>query len=246
MKDYFSGHAKLYAAFRPTYPPALYDFIFTYVTHKNCVWDCATGNGQVAQYLSGHFNQVYATDISAQQLEQAHQAANIAYRVSPAEKTPFPSRQFDLITVGQALHWFDHDAFYKEVRRVGRPGAILAAWGYGLLSITPEIDGVLQHFYHHVVGPYWDNARKLVDDGYQTIPFPFEEIDSPRFFIAVDWNLEQLAGYLESWSSTQKYIHIHQHNPVSELVTRLKPGWPPHAVKAVSFPVFMRMGRVKK
>src|SRR4051812_9215876 len=129
MKDFFSGHAKLYATFRPDYPEELYQFIFAHLSQKSTAWDCATGNGQVAQYLSKHFAKVYATDISHQQLESAHRADNIFYSVSPAEKTPFHDDQFDLITVGQALHWFNLNEFYTEVKRIGKNNSLLAGWG---------------------------------------------------------------------------------------------------------------------
>ena len=71
MKDFFSSQSKVYAAFRPTYPKELYQFIFRHLTEKKVAWDCATGNGQVAQYLASYFNEVYATDISQQQLDHA-------------------------------------------------------------------------------------------------------------------------------------------------------------------------------
>lgn len=129
-KDFFSGHSKIYAAFRPTYPEELYQFIFKHLKHKTKAWDCATGNGQVAQYLSKHFDNVYATDMSQQQLDHAFPAPNIHYSVCKAEKTLFEDQQFDLITVGQALHWLELDSFYKEVKRTGKPGSLLAVWGY--------------------------------------------------------------------------------------------------------------------
>lgn len=245
-KDFFSGHSKIYATFRPVYPVDLYDFIFQHLEKRSVAWDCATGNGQVAQYLSKIFTKVFATDISQQQLDNAYQADNIVYSVSGAEKTSFQDDTFDLITVGQAIHWFDRDAFYKEAKRVGRAGSLLAVWGYSVLSISPEIDPHLLNFYKNIVGPYWDSARKLVDEEYKTIAFPFEEIPSPKFFIKVSWTLEHLAGYLETWSATQKFMQQHKSNPVPELIHAIEQHWKKDDVKTVSFPVFMRLGRITK
>ena len=163
MKDFFSSQSKVYAAFRPTYPKELYQFIFQHLREKNTAWDCATGNGQVAQYLSPHFKEVYATDISQQQLDHAVKRKNIFYSKSQAEKTIFRDNQFDLITVAQALHWFDQAVFFDEAKRVGKPGAILAVWGYAMLYIEPVIDSLILEFYNDVVGPYWDVARRLVE-----------------------------------------------------------------------------------
>jgi SAM-dependent methyltransferase len=243
-KDYFSGHSKVYAAFRPSYPEELYAFTFSHLENKNQAWDCATGNGQVAQYLARHFQKVYATDISKQQLDHAVKLNNIIYSVSPAEETAFADHEFDLITVGQALHWLDQEKFYKEVKRVGKPGGLLALWGYALLYIEPEIDEIVLNFYSQTVGEYWDQARRLVEQQYKTISFPFEEIPSPSFSIDVAWTLDHLQGYLESWSATQKFMKENNHNPVPSIIGKLAEYWNNEEVKKVSFPVFMRLGKI--
>ena len=245
MKDYFSTQSKAYAAFRPTYPKELYDFIFSQVEEKKSAWDCATGNGQVAQYLSYYFERVYATDISQQQLDHASKGSDIFYNVSPAEKTSFNDNQFDLITVAQALHWFDRDRFYAEAKRVGKPGSLLAVWGYALLYIEPAIDEMIMHFYDNIVGPYWDDARKLVEQEYRSISFPFEQIQTPAFSIKVQWTIDQLAGYFTSWSATQKFIKEKGFDPVPPFITSLRKQWS-NGAKTVSFPIFTRLGRIEK
>ncbi len=244
MKDLFSKQASAYAAFRPTYPKELYDFILNYVNGREIVWDCATGNGQVARDLAPYFQKVIATDSSAQQIENAVTAQNIEYSVSPAEKTSFPDSTFDLITVGQAIHWFNFSEFYKEVIRVAKPEAILAVWGYGLLKINPMIDKVISDFYVNIIGPYWDAERKLVDNHYSTIPFPFREIQTPEFSFSFEWSLEELEGYLTTWSSVQKYISKKEVNPVIPLIAKIKPIWVEEK-PAINFPLFLRCGRIK-
>jgi ubiquinone/menaquinone biosynthesis C-methylase UbiE len=244
MKDYFSSQSKAYAAFRPRYPEELYRFIFNHLHDRSAAWDCATGNGQVAQALAPHFKTVYATDISEKQIEHAFPAPNIHYAVGKAEHTTFSDHQFDLITVAQALHWINTEAFYKEVNRVGKPGSILAVWGYALLSVTPEVDKLFMGFYQHTVGPYWDAARRLVENGYQTIPFPFEPIPAPKFQLKVEWTMDQFAGYLSSWSATQKYIRVRGQDPVIPFTRTLQRFWNPDEVKPVTFPIFMKVGRV--
>lgn len=243
MKDLFSTQAKQYAAFRPVYPEALYSFILQHVKEKGTAWDCATGNGQVAQVLAAHFERVYGTDISQQQLDHAGRAANIVYTISPAEQTAFANQQFDLITVGQALHWFDLDRFYAEVNRVGKPGALLAIWGYALLYIAPGIDDAISDFYENTVGPYWDNARRLVENQYTTLPFPFERIAAPPLTIEVTWTLEHLSGYFSSWSATQKFIKDKGHDPVPAFIERLAVLWG-EGERVVKFPVFMLTGKI--
>lgn len=241
--DLFSGHADLYAQYRIDYPPELYDFLLSITGGRQQAWDCATGNGQVASVLSAHFDQVNATDISAQQLEKAVQNANITYTVCSAEQTPFPDQFFDIITVAQALHWFDTDAFHREVRRVAKPGAVLAEWGYGNAQIDPVIDPVFYHFYEIIIGPYWDSKRKLVDEGYASIPFPFDEAVHQNFTIRRNWDLDRFLNYLRTWSSVQKYIRQHGNDPVLWMADQLKTIWGV-GEREVRFPVFLRAGKV--
>jgi len=245
MKDYFSTQSREYATFRPVYPEALYNFIFEHVSHKMTAWDCATGNGQVAWYLAKHFEKVYATDISQSQLDYALLAPNISYARIAAEKTNFKDNQFDLITVAQALHWFDHEAFYREAMRVGKPGALLAVWGYGLLKIDPILDVLIWDFYETIVGPYWDEARKLVEREYRSLSIPFQEIKAPTFSILSHWTPVQLSGYLSSWSATQTYKEKNGRDPVPPFMSSIQKHWP-EGERKISFPIFSRMGFLVK
>ncbi|MFM9836935.1 MAG: class I SAM-dependent methyltransferase [Cyclobacteriaceae bacterium] len=242
-KNLFSQHSKEYAAFRPTYPKELYDFILRHVKNFDVAWDCATGNGQAAKELALRFKQVQATDISAKQIENATKRNNIFYSVGQAEKALFADNSFDLITVAQAIHWINFDLFYPEVVRVAKPNAVLAVWGYSLLSIDPIIDEVLTDFYVHVLGPYWDKERRFIDEKYQTIPFPFAEIKSPSFEMNFEWTLAELAGYINTWSAVQKFIQLNQSNPVDELINSIQPHWESER-KLVTFPLFMRLGKI--
>lgn len=242
-KDRFSGHSKQYAAFRPTYPQALYDFVMKHVEVHETAWDCACGNGQVAKDLSTHFTKIFATDHSAKQIENAVQKSNITYSVQPAEHTSFADHQFDLITVGQALHWFNIPAFFTEARRVSKPGGIVAVWGYSLLSVSPEIDPLINNFYTGIIGPYWDKERKLVDEQYASVSFPFKKIEVPPFEFSFEWTVDEISGYISTWSSVQKYIKENHADPVASLTDALRPLWGDNR-KKVSFPLFVLMGRV--
>ena len=243
-RDYFSGHAPDYATFRPVYPDSLFQFICSKVSSREHVWDCATGNGQAARSLVKYFKKVYATDISATQLQHAPAAGNINYSIQPAEKTSFPDNHFDLITVAQALHWFNLPDFYNEVIRTARPDAWIAAWGYSLMTVEPEIDALIKHFYRHVVGSCWDQARRHVETAYRDLPFPFGEIEVPEFHIQVKWTLDECRGYLNTWSAVQKFRQINGYNPTDELIEKLSRLWQERL--AVTFPIFMRMGSVPK
>jgi len=241
-KDLFSNHANQYASFRPTYPRELYDYIFSHVRNFGTAWDAGTGNGQVARDLSKQFDKVIASDISVNQLENAYQANNIFY-FQTGETIPFSSPRFDLVCAAQAIHWFDREKFYTEVKRVAKPNALIAVWGYGLLRVNQEIDSLINDFYRNIIGPYWDKERKLVDEEYKTISFPFSEIEVPRFAFSFPWTLAGFQGYLTTWSSVQKYIREKNSNPVENLVAQIQPLWKLEKLE-VTFPLFLRLGTV--
>ena len=167
FQDHFSKRSGTYAKYRPDYPQALYEFILAHVKETELAWDCATGNGQVAVALARHFKKVIATDASQNQIAHAIPHPRVEYRVSAAEDSGLNDHGTDLITVAQALHWFDFDAFYKEVKRVGKPGSLIAVWTYGLLTTETEADQVIQHFYYDIIGKYWPPERQYVDQKYE-------------------------------------------------------------------------------
>ncbi|WP_205510819.1 class I SAM-dependent methyltransferase [Longitalea arenae] len=246
-KDLFSNQASLYAQYRPGYPRELYEYIVQHVKEKQRAWDCATGNGQAAVELAGHFGQVLATDISEKQLQQAQRHEKITYSVSSAEKTPFADNSFDCITVAQAYHWFRFEEFGREVRRVARPGAVIAVWGYSLVVSENEgLNTMINSFYREKVGAYWDKERTYIDDHYTTVPFPYEPLPSKEFQIQVRWTQQQLVGYLNTWSSVQHFIKANGYNPVDKLAVALAQLWPDKITSNFYFPLFLKLGRITK
>lgn len=243
MKDNFSHASDKYQKFRPTYPIAVFDFIFSLISEKQYAWDCGTGNGQIAVELATHFKKVAATDISEAQIRNAVQANNIFYGVQPAEKTNFADRSFDLITVGQAIHWFDFGLFYSEVKRLLKPAGILVLIGYGLIQADEEINQMIRKLYVDIVGPYWDNERKYIDEHYQSIPFPFEEIPSPQIYNELKWSRDQFIGYLETWSAVKHFQQQHNQNPIELIKAELFQLWEKDEIKSIRFPILLRVGK---
>lgn len=242
--DNFSSGAADYALYRPGSPDGIFDFLYEQVSDHNTAWDCGTGNGQVAIRLSDKFNQVYATDISSAQLALAEHRHNVTYLQERAEQTSLADNSVDLITIAQAIHWFDFDNFYKEVRRVARPGALIAAWTYSLFSMTPEIDKVIAHFYWDITRNYWDKERAHIDAGYSTIPFPFREIKAPELQIIKSYTLDQLIGYLRTWSGMQHYIKQEKKDPIDLIIADLKNAWGSDTYHEIRWPVHVRAGRI--
>ncbi|MGD8371764.1 MAG: class I SAM-dependent methyltransferase [Syntrophobacterales bacterium] len=245
FKDYFSKQASEYTRYRPHYPGPLFQYLAELTIEHQLAWDCATGSGQAALGLTPYFDEIIATDASEKQITNAIAHRKITYLVSPAERTEIDSNAIDLIAVAQALHWFALDKFYGEVKRVLKTGGVIAAWSYGLLRISPPVDELLDKFYVDVVGPFWPPERKLVDDGYRSIPFPFQEFTSPAFSMEANWSLDHLLGYLGTWSSIQKFKEQNKANPLKGFARDLKQVWGrPEDEKRVRWPINMRVGRV--
>jgi SAM-dependent methyltransferase len=205
-KNTFALKSDAYAFARPRYPASLYEWLVRNVARRERAWDCATGNGQAAVDLAAHFEQVFATDVSQEQIAQQLTADNVTYSVQPAEKTTFADASFDLVTVAQALHWFDFRAFWPEVARVSRPGALFCAWGYAWFECEPDVDADVVRPFRDLIAPFWAPNNKLLWDGYQQrdIAFPMERLTTPPFAIEVRWTVPQLIAYMQTWSSYKR------------------------------------------
>ncbi|MFA3782182.1 methyltransferase domain-containing protein [Melioribacteraceae bacterium 4301-Me] len=252
FKDYFSKQANIYSVNRPTYPRELFEYLASITPSKKIALDCATGNGQAAVSLAEFFESVKAIDASQKQLQNAKARPNVEYKLSTAEKTDFPNDYFDLITVAQALHWFDIEKFFNEAKRILKPNGIIAIFIYTNFISDSKIEHIIDNFYNNIVGKYWPPERKHVDTRYESIPFPFdmsnefEEIRPPSFIIKTHWNCEQLFGYLESWSATQIYKEKNNLNPIDLIKDEVYKVWdPPEAEKELTWPLYLKIG-IKK
>ena len=223
----FATVAREYASFRPGYPPALFGWLAGAAPALDAVWDAGCGSGQASIALAGHFAQVHATDVAPEQIAAAQAHPRVRYAVAPAERSGLPDASVDLVTVAQALHWFDVDAFYAEARRVARPRAALVVWTYPRPRfVAAEFDARFEDFYSNVVGPYWPPERRHVDVQYASLPFPFAPLHAPPFGLTLDWTLPQVLGYVSSWSATARYKKENGSDPVPLLAASLGEIWP--------------------
>ncbi|WP_158617444.1 class I SAM-dependent methyltransferase [Legionella sp. km772] len=247
--NHFNQQSDQYSLCRPDYPEALFDYLATQVDANAQVWDCGTGNGQAAKALASRFQQIFATDINAGQLEVATRMANIEYYCCPADKTPLKPGTINLITVAQALHWFNFDDFYEEVRRVSAENALFFAWCYSLGYFNePAIDEPIRHLYYEILGKhYWPRERFYIDEEYKTIPCPFIREATPSFSIEKGFNLPQLMGYLATWSAVKEYQKHQNHNPLDLIATQLATAWgEPSHERLIHWPLHCLSARVNK
>lgn len=243
FKDNFSDVADGYRRNRPSYPDELFSWLASIAPKRDLAWDCACGSGQASVGLAAHFSRVCATDASARQIENAEPRPNIAYNVAPAERTPFGDDMFDLVLVAQAVHWFDCEAFFAEVRRVGRMGGVVALAAYELHRVTLEVDAVTDAFYEPVLGPYWRPERRHIQSGYRDIPFPFEEIVAPDLHMTAEWTADDCIGFLGTWSSVSRCRAETGKDPLEDFIGPLREAWG-EGRKAVRWPLILRAGRI--
>lgn len=242
FKDHFSHSSKNYAKYRPGYPSGLFDFIISECSKTESCWDVGCGNGQASVELAKHFDQVLATDASQEQIKAAQLRDNITYLTAPAENCPSEDHSFDLVTVAQAIHWFDFDQFFEEVRRATRPGGLLAFWTYDLHKVDDQIDEVIYDFYENTVGEFWPPERKFVESHYQTIDVPFVELETPKFSIQKSFNRDDVVNYMSTWSAVKNYRNQKKEDPIVILEKNLRPVWPDRLqLKMVTWGLHMRL-----
>ena len=242
--DHFSRDSVAYARFRPSYPPELFAWLATLPGGRSVAWDCGTGTGQAAALLAPHFDLVVGSDPSRSQLAAADRISGARYFAGSSEASALAAHRVDLVTVAQALHWFDRERFYPEVSRVIVPGGAFAAWSYGLLRSTPAVDKVIARFYDETVGPWWPPERALVEKGYRNIPIPIADVEAPPFSIEARLTLAELLGFIRTWSAVGRFIAGRGFDPIPELGDALGPAWgDPSAARPITWPLTVRAGR---
>jgi len=244
FEDHFSELAETYSKYRPTYPGKLFEYLSSICKQHHQAWDCGTGNGQAAISLTEFFDKVFATDASKEQLEQASSHPKIIFKNESAEKVSLGNSSTDLVTVAAAVHWFNFEKFYAEVKRVLKPGGIIAVWGYHLFNISPQVDKLLNKYYSEILKDYWPEQFHYVDTRYTDLPFPFDELSPPNFKMITEWDLDQVAGFLNSWSGTKIYLQKTGRHPLNEIWNDLAKVWGNEKQKRkINWPLYVRVGK---
>jgi SAM-dependent methyltransferase len=243
FKDHFSERAAAYSSSRPRYAPELAQWLASIAPAKQLAWDAGCGSGQLSTLLGDEFDRVIATDASAEQVAKAAPHAHVEYRAEPAEQSSLENRSADLITVAQAVHWMNLDDFYAEVRRVARPGGAIALIAYGIAVIEPEVDVVIDRFYSGDLDGFWPPERSHIETGYRDLPFPFERVPAPKMDLSVHWTVEQMLGYIRTWSAVRALEKAKGPETTEKFADSLRRAWGSR-VLTVRWPLVIVAGRV--
>ncbi|WP_148685842.1 class I SAM-dependent methyltransferase [Candidatus Nitrosocosmicus hydrocola] len=247
--DHFSYTSREYSFSRPFYPVVLYKYLSDITLDNSIAWDCATGNGQAAIGLCKYFKKVIASDASGGQLDYQFNRGNIDYQMFPAENADLKDESIDLVTVAQAAHWFDLDKFYKEVKRVGKRNSILAIWSYGMHKIDDDIDKISARLNvdGDLLEKYWPKETSYVKEDYKTIPFPFKEIAAPKFEMTINWSLDELVSYMQTWSAVKRFSKDKNSNPLNLIIAELEKLWGKRDIqKTVKWDINIRVGKIQR
>lgn len=242
-ENWFTSGGQAYARYRPDYPDELARYLAQIAPARDCAVDVGCGNGQLTVQLAAHFHAVIGVDPSADQIASAAAHPRVRYLCAPAESLPLPNRSASLITAAQAAHWFDLPAFYAQARQIAADGAVIALITYGVLNVPAELRDRFNRFYYDEVGPYWPPERKLVDDGYRDLSFPFPERDAPKMDIQRTWNLADFLGYVSTWSAVQRVNKAGKVEILTHFSSDISRLWgDPESKRPVSWPINMRVG----
>jgi len=242
FKDHFSRQAESYERHRPAYPPELFRYLASIAPGRERALDVATGNGQAALGLAEFFREVRATEPSAAQLGRARPHPRVEYALELAERIGSPDAHFDLVAAAQAAHWFDWPRFYPEVRRVLKPGGVVALWTYEKFRAGGVVDEVVDDFYRHVVGPYWPRERRHVEEAYRRLPFPFEEVAAPGFGLVTSWTVDDALAYVGTWSAVDRFRAVRGADPLGIIAGPLREAWGT-GERTLTWPIHLRVGR---
>lgn len=239
----FNTESHKYFQYRPRYPKQLYEFISSVCKSNEMVWDSACGNGQVAVDISEYFSIVEASDIHENQLNNSFEKDNVHYSLQNSEATNYPDNFFDAVCVAQALHWFNLEAFFYEVKRVLKKEGVFFCWGYSFFKVEDEIDQIINEYLLKEIEPFWSEHNKLLHNEYVNINFPFEKIETPKLEMKENWQLAQLLEYLSTWSAIKLYNKKKSINILDELEMQLSNYWEKNELKEIKMDFFVYGGK---
>ncbi len=244
FKNIFADGA-VYGTFRPSYPPALIEYLLSLCPSSHHALDVGCGTGQLTRMLAPHFGMVTAIDPSASQIAHAKDVPNVMFRQGSSDQLEVPPGALDLITAAQAAHWFDLPPFYAACQKALKKDGILALITYGVPVMEGPAGEVLADFYWTHIHAFWPTPRRHVEQGYRELAFPFSELDAPDIPMAQAWTLDGVLGYVQSWSAVAAAKAAGQADTVTAFEAQMRRVWgDPEAAQLMSWPLTVKAARL--
>ena len=240
--DHFSDNAAGYFDNRFAYPSAFYRTMAQHSPATNMVWDCGAGSGQASLALAREYDQVIASDASAEQVRHATRHQRVDYRVEQVEACSLTDHSADAVLAAQAVHWFDLDGFYQQVQRVLRPGGLIVLSTYAFPRADSKTEEIIQDLVKNL-RPWWPEATHHPFSRYESLAFPFEAVDFPAFECKMAWTLTDLLNFLATWSGVSRAIAANGPGIIEDLKIALEPVWGT-SIRKIVWPIWTRTGRL--
>lgn len=234
-----------YKNFRPVYPARFYEYIKEHFTSKpKKAVDLGCGTGQATLELADLAETVQGIDNSPVMIEQARNSkhpANVNFSVGN-DRTfaeDFSPGSVDLITVAQAAHWFDLEAFYKKAYEILRKDGILAIWGYCDQNIQdyPAVSEITTKYSYHpdYLGKHWDEGRDCLRQFFSDSKIPatfFRDTEyrvndsktlSPdeKLEISKQMTFKDFMDYFRTYSAYHNWVAAHG-SPEEDILDRME------------------------
>jgi SAM-dependent methyltransferase len=201
--------AARYASVRPFFHAEVAERLrgFAGVERFGRVLDVGCGSGQSAIALAAIAGQVTAIDASQSMLDHAPARPNIRYRLGLAEQLSLEAGEeageFDLVSAGSALHWFDQDRFYAQCRQVLRAAGLLAVYNDHFTAHMQDSAACKRWMRTRFAKRFPPPRRGMRDfDEPKAAEFGFTVAHRSSFSHVVPFSREELIAYLLTRSNT--------------------------------------------
>jgi SAM-dependent methyltransferase len=140
----FSGRVEDYIRYRPGYPAAVLQTLRDEcgLTKRDVVADVGSGTGILSVLFLENGNEVFGVEPNREMREAGERLFSWYPHFhsvdGTAEATGLNGASVDLVSAGQAFHWFDRGKARAEFLRILRPrGRVVIVWNERLADTTP-------------------------------------------------------------------------------------------------------------
>ncbi|MFX1433926.1 MAG: class I SAM-dependent methyltransferase [Promethearchaeota archaeon] len=216
-KKRFSSRVENYIKFRPNYPSEIIKFLKEkkILIKDSIIADIGSGTGILSEIFLKNGNVVYGIEPNADMRNAAEKLlenySDFITVDGSAESTNLKGKSIDIITVGQAFHWFDIKQTQKEFRRILKEGGyVILIW-----NNRKKSDSGFSTEYEKFITKYGKDYKFTRKD--ETDINNFFKYEKEVFYNYQDFDFEGLKGRLLSAS----YIPLENSPEYEDMIKEL-------------------------